>query len=136
MGYLENLNYNKITKFLHSRRYKWVIKKIYLRNRIINPQNNPIKIVDIGCGHCEVFKELIKTNLNFEYLGIEPKEKLINIAKDNYSNNKRFNIVKGLADDLIEKLDKVDYFLALECLEHVPEKNVLDIILKIKKKKT
>ena len=72
MGYIENLNFNKITKFLHTRRYKWVIKNKF-RNKKINAENNLIKIVDIGCGHCEVFKELMKTDLNFEYLGIEPK---------------------------------------------------------------
>ena len=135
MGYLENLNYNKITKYLHSRRYQWVIKKINLRNNIINAQNKCIKIVDIGCGHCEVFNELIKTDLNFEYLGIEPKESLIKKAKINYSNFQRFNIIEGLADSLIEKLEEVDYFLALETLEHIPENNVLDIILKIKEKR-
>ena len=135
MGYLENLNYNKITKFLHTRRYQWVIKKINLRNKKINAKNNLIKIVDIGCGHCDVFKELLKTDLNFDYIGIEPKGSLINIAKSNYSNNERFNIIDGLADNVIENLEKVDYFLALETLEHIPEKNVLDIILKIKEKK-
>lgn len=134
MGYLENLNFNSITKYLHSRRYKWVLDKIIKKNNLINKKNKCIKIVDIGCGHCEVFNELIKTSLNFEYYGIDITSNLIKIAKTNYSHDERFNIIEGFAEEIIDNLENVDYFLALESLEHIQEKNVLDIILKIKSK--
>ena len=53
--YEKTLDFNKITKFLHTRKNKILMK--YL-NRL--DKNKKISFLDIGCGPAFIFPELLK----------------------------------------------------------------------------
>lgn len=123
--YLKNQDLNLINSFLHSKRYSFVLENI------INYQINksvPFKILDIGCGHCKIYKYLKQTNLNFQYYGVEPTKDFFDYSFKKYSKNKNFHIFNDLAENIITSYDDIDYYLALESLEHIPERIVYELI--------
>ena len=127
--YLKNQDLNFINSFLHSRRYSFVIKNII--NYQITRKNSPFKIFDIGCGHCKIYKYLKQTNLDFEYYGVEPTKDYFNYSFKKYSNNKNFHIFNDLAENIIINYFDIDYYIALESLEHIPERIVYELIQQI-----
>ena len=127
----QNLNY--ITRFLHSYRYKWILSVFEELSR--KKTDSPIKVVDIGCGTCNLFKLLKDNSYLIDYIGIEPNEDFANCAIKRYGHNNNFKIIKGFAQEVIPQIDSnVDIFTALESLEHIPEFIVPQILLNISKK--
>ena len=69
--YEKNQDFNFINKYLHSFRFKWIVK-IVNDIRKNKKQGDKITIVDMGCGTCKLFEVLNDLAINFEYIGIEP----------------------------------------------------------------
>ena len=117
---------NFINSFLHSKRYSFVLENI-LKYEVDN-KNSPLKIFDIGCGHCKIYKFLKESNLEFEYYGVEPTKAYFDYSYSKFSDNKNFHIFHDLAENIITKYKDIDYYFALESLEHIPERIVYDLI--------
>ena len=111
----ETINFNKITKFLHQRKYlltEQVIKK--------ETKQDKINILDIGCGSATMFQYLNQLNLDFTYTGIEPQEDLYKVAEKNFSKNSNFSIIKDPIEKDFGILENFNFILAMDSLEHIP----------------
>ncbi len=113
-------NLNVITRFLHSYRYSWILSIFKKLSKELN--HKTITVVDIGCGPCKLFKILSDNSLPINYIGIEPHDEFVETSIKRYGEMKNFQIIKGVAEEIIPKLDqKIDIFTGLESFEHIPE---------------
>lgn len=106
---------------------KWVIKRI---NEKINHSNkNFIKILDIGCGTCQLTK-ILSEKFNCEVLAIDIDDKSISMARKNIKNK---NVVFKLLDVESECIDgKFDVILMTQVIDHLKNPSqVLDRLSKI-----
>lgn len=77
-------NFNFITKYLHNNKYR-TLKKI------LNKEKKKLNIIDIGCGTCNVFKELNKEFI-ISYIGVDVDRMAIDISKERFKFEKNFQI--------------------------------------------
>ena len=123
-------NYNLITKYLHSNKYKHLIKYFNTLKK------EKIKILDIGCGTCNLYKKLNKL-FNIEYTGIENEKIIYDLSLERYKKNLNFNIYNIDANKffLEEKFsNNYDIIVCFDVLEHM-SLNKANILLKNIKKK-
>lgn len=119
--YEKTLNFNPITRLLHSIRYKnliAVVKSPELRS-------GPIKIVDIGCGTAKSYEVIASVRSDFKFVGVEPSVEFCKAANDRYSSNGNFEIINGYIQDNWDLLKSADVILGLESFEHIPESLVV-----------
>ena len=84
-------------------------------------EENKIKILDLGCGNGRLIKEL--TDLNIDYVGVDPSHELINIARHKYPEyNLHCYDGVGLYDYSDESFDHV---ISIAVLHHLPPSNVI-----------
>ena len=131
--YEDTLNYNVITKYLHSNKHKLFFDHI---DKIGYKKNFPkkIKILDLGCGPAYIFNEISEKLVNFEYVGIEIRDDFINAANENFGHDERFSILKYDAVDYLKKIEQVDLIISFDCFEHMTldtRNSSLDLISKI-----
>lgn len=105
---------------------RWIQKRI--KTKVNNIDKRLIKILDIGCGTCQLTK-IVAENFDCEILAIDIDEKSINMAKKSVKNK---NITFKLLD--IEKEcieEKFDIILMTQVIDHL--KNPLSVLSKISK---
>ncbi len=76
------------------------------------------KILDIGCGTGNLLKILEEKNKNFELIGIDPNEKMLNIARKKLKFAKTHKIT-------IEKFNikEFDYVFSIDTFHHLSNPN-------------
>ena len=126
-------NFNFITRYLHSFRYKWILNIFRSLKDDIN-ESRPIKVVDIGCGTGNLYKLLSEKGFNIDYIGIEPTENFSSYCISKYGKNPDFKLIKGMAENIINDIEGVDIYIALETFEHIPEHIVTQLLQMISKK--
>ena len=103
--------------------YRKYLKK-FLKQKKIN------KVIDLGCGDFRVGKEIKWENI--EYIGVDIVNKLIKRNKKIYSNKK----IKFMKRNIIKnKLPEADLCIIKDILQHLPNKDILKILKKIRKYK-
>lgn len=116
--YEKTLEYNSITKYLHSNKHKLFFN--HLESQAINKKSNTkIRILDLGCGPAYIFNELKEKITNFEYIGIEIRDDFIAAANENFSEDDRFSIIKSTVEDYLSVISKVDFIISFDCFEHM-----------------
>ena len=93
--------------------------------QVINKNKNKIKVLDIGCGPCEIL-ELLKDNI--EYYGIDTNKRYIDYAKKKYKR-RGFFINEEFSKKLNKKLPKFNYVIMCGLIHHLDEKQI-NLILK------
>lgn len=124
-AYEKNQNYNFIVRYLHGIRYKYLIElfNAYKSDR----PDGVIKIIDIGCAHAKTFG-LLNERFNIEYLGIEINDSFANLATQRWGGFANFRIINGPVQNYFNEFKNVDFIIALETLEHIPENIVVRIV--------
>lgn len=92
------------------------------------------RVLDVGCGNGKLFGYLSAKIKNFSYVGLDVSEKLIRIARDNYSGEgAEFKVFNGLAIDYPD--DYFDTVFCLATLPHLPGESLrLEFLQSIGKK--
>jgi hypothetical protein len=127
--YERHHNFNRLTTWLHSFRYKAVVT--IAENLAREIKDGPVRVLDIGCAHAKIF-EILDQRITIEYVGIELDEQHAIIANNRYGHQPNFHVVHGSATEE-ETLMKytADLVVALESLEHIPEHDVVRLIERI-----
>lgn len=116
--------------------YYWQSSAPYIFPTILDmlkDLNNPLKILDIGCGKGHFFRFLKKANgLDFNYIGLDFLRDLIEQGREAYS---RFNAAVADAKTLPFADDSFDVVIASESFEHMlsPEMAVKEFHRVLKK---
>jgi SAM-dependent methyltransferase len=121
-NYERNQNYNFITRWLHSARYKHAIDVLA---RLDCPH-----IVEIGCGHAKLFGTL-RGRFEFRYSGFDLEPHYIRSATTRYSADANFAAYCGDALEMLGTIEKADVICAFETLEHIKEGRVVRIVERI-----
>ena len=125
-------NFNALVAWLHSRRWKNIIRVFDELTRTV--QGRPIKVLDVGCAHAQLF-DVLNGGFHIDYTGIELRKDLAKIAKERYERYPNFHIFVGDATnrELLEKMREFDVVVAVETLEHIPERDVVRLVEHISK---
>lgn len=124
-SYEKKQNFNTLTRWLHSHRYKQILAVFAeLAPRI---PNRPMKVLEIGCASAKLFENL-NSSFNIEYKGIDLNEEGIIAAQDRYSSLSNFQVILGNAVELLKQEKEVDIVVALETLEHIREPEVVRLV--------
>ena len=124
--YEANQNFNALTTFLHSTRYRVLTEKMSELSKEIT--DRPIKVIDIGCGPGTAVGTLVD-GFNVDYVGIDYDETFIDAARKKYGDreNCRF-LLADAGERSLYKEDSADIVIALESFEHIPANRVVDIV--------
>ena len=79
--YEQNQQLNPITRFLHKQRYVQLTKVI---KDLYKEINEPVKIIDVGCGVGEVYRVLETQNIPIDYTGVDNDSDKTAIAQKRY----------------------------------------------------
>lgn len=127
-------NYNFLTKWFHSFRYKELFRQFEKLEK--SHSGKPIKVFEIGAAYGRLY-QLLNERFNIEYIGIELYEPLYKLAIERYGNSENAKFILGSCmDDNNWEIDfSPDVIVSLETLEHIPEHDVVRLIEKIAKAK-
>lgn len=123
--YEQNQEFNSLTSWLHSHRYKNILAVFDELAESI--ADRPIRIVEIGCGYAKLFSILNERYL-IEYTGIDLAEDRIRVANERYDSLANFSAIEDSADVRLKGIADADIVVALETLEHIPEHIVVRIV--------
>lgn len=122
--------FNAITSYLHSFRFKTVIRYMEKLEREI--PSRPIVIMDIGCGSGGFF-EVLKDRFNVRFIGVEIQEKYVAQTREKYKDDPRVTIMqRDAAEAGLYEETNPDIVVALESMEHIPPDTVVEIIHRLK----
>lgn len=94
-------------------------KEIFLNDFFHNYRGQKIKILDIGSGTSLNFVKILKNNPDFQYVGIEYRDRSIIQAKKNLAGL-NFKIIRGFGESNSELIENdFDVVISLSVLEHV-----------------
>lgn len=119
--YERTQNFNIITKFLHSTRYR-NLKKIIKSGAT---QRGVLNIVDVGCGPAKSYEVIKGLDIDFQYLGIEVERDFCSIATERYGHFDNFKIACDSIENVFEAFETADIIIGLESFEHIPESLVV-----------
>ena len=122
-----NQNFNLITRFLHSVRYRNLAALV----KLIANKNESIKVVDIGCGVAKSFQVIGETCSNFSYIGVEPMREFYDLARLRYGDCDNFQIICDGIENTMFVFEDADLIIGLESFEHIPESLVVRIVEEI-----
>ncbi|MGI0060086.1 MAG: class I SAM-dependent methyltransferase, partial [Nitrosotalea sp.] len=129
MTYDEILNFNKLTSWIHNRRYVLAAKYLKL---ISNYTCRPVRILEIGCANAKLYEVLNKQHKFISYIGIELDEKFFMEAQHKYYQYSNFEIRLGDASDQNLYPDcgccAPDIIVCFETFEHMPRDKVEKIL--------
>ena len=103
--------------------------------KLLKNTNQPIKIVDIGCGNGDMLRTLAdyanQKKLNFELIGIDANQFTVNHAKQLSVNYK--NIGYKCEDIFKDQIADCDIILCTLTLHHFKDQEILDLLTRFKK---
>ena len=123
-AYEQHQQFNSVTRFLHEQRYIQLTKVIKELHKEIN---EPVKIIDVGCGVCEAYRVLENQNIPIDYIGIDNDSDKILIAKKRYKNS-NFKVLSGSIEQYFKLIREKHALIGLESFEHIPEPIVTRLI--------
>lgn len=123
--YERTLGHNALTRWLHSVRYKHVLA--LFQDLASADPDKAIKVVEVGCAHGKLFG-LLNERFKIDYIGIEINDEFVAAAIDRYGHNPNFRIVHQSVADATEQMAGADVLVALETLEHIPERVVVRVV--------
>jgi SAM-dependent methyltransferase len=114
--------YNFLTRWLHSLRFKHVLRA-FADFASVSPQ--PFRILDIGCGPAKLYA-LLDPLYAIDYHGYETDLAFVEAARTRYGHRANFRINgQSIAD---ADLAGYDVIAALEVLEHIEERAAVRLI--------
>ena len=107
-----------------------IMSGTYFRRKVVNKYitKNNVNVLDIGCGPAEILDSLPIVN----YFGYDINAAYINFAKRKYGKKGNFYCRKFTNKEL-KKLPRFDHVLLLGILHHLNDKEIKQLILRIKK---
>lgn len=108
-------------KFMDFDSYK---KRIQAFCKILEPEAS---ILDIGCGPGNVVKQLLESGKEFEILGMDLSNEMINRARVNVIS-KRVNFIVGDVRDMGLERNRFDAVIASFCLPHLTNEEAEKLI--------
>ncbi len=109
------LIYNDIAEdFDHTRVYPWKELQVFIPYIKDN-----FKILDLGCGNGRLLKSLLPINKNFNYLGVDFSEDLIEAARKNHPD---FRFVVADMTELNFAPETFDMIFMIASFHHLPTK--------------
>jgi 2-polyprenyl-3-methyl-5-hydroxy-6-metoxy-1,4-benzoquinol methylase len=126
-SYEQAQDFNALTRWLHSFRYRKILQ-VFAQLKQRTP-NRALRVTEIGCAHAKLF-DLLRSRVSIEYTGIELEEEFVEVARERYGSYSNFRIVRGSAADPRNFVSEPppDIVIALECLEHIPEREVVRVV--------
>lgn len=124
-AYEKSQSFNKLTAWLHSHRYKHILRVFDELTQSIT--DRPIRVVEIGCGYAKLFS-LLNDRYTIQYTGIDLKESRVTVARERFQSHSNFEIIQDSAEKQLDQLSDIDIVVALETLEHIPEHIVVRIV--------
>jgi len=82
--------YNFLTRWLHSARYKNILK-IMAQFSAGRTSSEPIRILDIGCGTGKLY-EILNEHFSIEYFGSEINPEFVEVTRKRYGQQPNFKI--------------------------------------------
>ena len=124
-SYEKNQNFNLLVRWLHSIRYKYLLE-LFDQQQHNNPDKT-IKVVDIGCAHAKLFF-ILNQLYKITYVGIEIDKIFAETAQNRYGTQPNFRVINDTIENHYSVLENVDFIIALETFEHIPEHIVVRLI--------
>jgi SAM-dependent methyltransferase len=124
--YEEAQEFNRITRFLHSRRYSALLELIGpLRAEF---SDRRIRALEIGCGPGTAVGHLLGS-FDIDYRGIDINPEFIAAAQHYHGHRPHCVFIEADATDPRHyEPEGADIVFALETLEHIPERHVVRIV--------
>ncbi len=124
-AYEKKLKSKAIVRWLHSFRYKHLIS--IMEGLVEASGGRPVRIVEVGCAHAKLF-DLLDPLFPIEYTGIELDGEFARVAEKRHGSRSNFAVVNDAAQSVLRDLDRPDLVVALETMEHIPERHVVRIV--------
>jgi len=128
-------SFNALMGWVHSRRYQG-IRRVFAELAREIP-DRPLRVLEVGCAHAKLFGEL-NPSFNLDYTGIELREDFVTVARERYADKANCRIVQGSASEpgILTRQPfqgtapgtAPDIVVALETLEHIPERDAVRVI--------
>ena len=125
-NYEQKQNANRANRFLHSFRYKNMLKIASLIKR--KEKDKVLKVLDLGSGISKSYAVLKQAGFLIEYHAVEQVPKFYNRANFLHGSNSDFFMHAESAEMWIDRFDGFDLILAQEAFEHMPPLLVTRII--------
>ena len=127
-AYEKRQNFNVVTSYLHSHRYRYIIKVFKEVAKVVT--DRPIRVLDIGCANSKLFS-VLNPLFSIDYKGIDLNQEKLLAAEERYGSCSNFGVTHGSALDLVNTGETVDVVVALETLEHIPENDVVRLVERV-----
>lgn len=121
LNYEEIQNWNRITSWLHSLRYRHALEAL------ASFADKRIDVLEIGSATGKLFG-LLDARQPITYTGIELYPALAQQSQERYGTRPNFRVVQGDALTTFPSLRTPDVVIALETLEHILEPQVVRIV--------
>ncbi|WP_250397473.1 class I SAM-dependent methyltransferase [Synechococcus sp. MU1651] len=115
--YEKNQSFNLINSYLHSFRYKVLLK---LARSLSDESSEPLKVLDIGSGTSRCYDILKKSGFVVDYHAVEIDSTLSDVALRSFGGNPDFSLHVESVESWIGKFDGFDLIVAHESFEHIP----------------
>lgn len=129
-AYERNQRANPLTRWLHGFRYRSILE-IVDRLAAERP-GQPLRVLEIGTAHGKLFEELDR-RYEIRYVGIELDPAFCRTARERHGWRDNFELREGSAADpaMWRDLERPDLVVAMETLEHIPERADVRIIERV-----
>lgn len=123
--YEKRLDHSPVTRFLHSVRYRNLVRVVgdLARQR----GGAPIRILDVGSGAGRAFA-VLDPLFAIDYTGVEMRGRMCMVAGERFGDRPNFAIHRGLIEDRLDLIDAADLVIALETFEHMGETSVAQLL--------
>ncbi len=109
-------------------------KKSIKEALIVSRLKNNIKVLDVGVGTGQLFREVIKINGDGFNIGLDLSKKMISKAKSNLrSNFNNFSLNIGNAFQLPYKTESFDFLFSSYLLDLLPEDEFIKVLKEFKR---
>lgn len=123
--YERNQRFNALVAWLHSLRYKNILKVVAEASS--QARGRRLRIVDIGCAHAKLFA-VLNERFPIDYTGIDLSPISVKAARARYGGHANFRILQDSVLNALPQMRRPDLVVALETFEHIPEHDVVRVV--------